>query len=314
MVLVLLLTLLGELLERHLFFTAVGRAQDAGRARVMSASTTSTRLGRLAQRLGALIRQRDGQLDARAAAGARASSGWARCRRTHCPDATTTMVCGFCSTGCGLNIHLKEGAGGQPDAGHRLPGQPRHGLPQGLGGPHAARRRRPRHHAAAARTPGTARSRSTGRPRCETFRDRFKAIQASTGRDSVAFLSTGQIATEEMALLGALAKFGMGMRARRRQHPAVHGHGRRRLQAVVRLRRPAVHLRGLRGVGRHRPRRRQPLHRASDPVGARAAQSAPSRDHRRRSAQDRNGDGGHAAPARSSRSPTWSSSTASPAS
>ena len=25
------------------------------------------------------------------------------------PDATTTMVCGFCSTGCGLNIHLKEG-------------------------------------------------------------------------------------------------------------------------------------------------------------------------------------------------------------
>ena len=25
------------------------------------------------------------------------------------PDATTTMVCGFCSTGCGLNIHLKDG-------------------------------------------------------------------------------------------------------------------------------------------------------------------------------------------------------------
>src|SRR5207253_7751831 len=25
------------------------------------------------------------------------------------PDATTTMVCGFCSTGCGLNVHLREG-------------------------------------------------------------------------------------------------------------------------------------------------------------------------------------------------------------
>ena len=25
------------------------------------------------------------------------------------PDATTTMVCGFCSTGCGLNIQLKDG-------------------------------------------------------------------------------------------------------------------------------------------------------------------------------------------------------------
>src|SRR5438105_1924656 len=25
------------------------------------------------------------------------------------PDSTTTVVCGFCSTGCGLNIHLKNG-------------------------------------------------------------------------------------------------------------------------------------------------------------------------------------------------------------
>ena len=25
------------------------------------------------------------------------------------PDATTTVVCGFCSTGCGLKIHLKDG-------------------------------------------------------------------------------------------------------------------------------------------------------------------------------------------------------------
>src|ERR1041384_1237800 len=25
------------------------------------------------------------------------------------PDATTAAVCGFCSTGCGLSVHLKEG-------------------------------------------------------------------------------------------------------------------------------------------------------------------------------------------------------------
>jgi predicted molibdopterin-dependent oxidoreductase YjgC len=25
------------------------------------------------------------------------------------PDQTTTMVCGFCSTGCGLRVHLKDG-------------------------------------------------------------------------------------------------------------------------------------------------------------------------------------------------------------
>src|SRR3954464_13719216 len=25
------------------------------------------------------------------------------------PDATTSMVCGFCSTGCGLKIHMQDG-------------------------------------------------------------------------------------------------------------------------------------------------------------------------------------------------------------
>src|SRR5581483_3662659 len=40
---------------------------------------------------------------------------------------------------------------------------------------------------------------------------KFKEIQARHGPESVAFLSTGQIVTEEMALLGALAKFGMGL-------------------------------------------------------------------------------------------------------
>jgi len=25
------------------------------------------------------------------------------------PDATTNMVCGFCSTGCALNVHMKDG-------------------------------------------------------------------------------------------------------------------------------------------------------------------------------------------------------------
>ena len=48
---------------------------------------------------------------------------------------------------------------------------------------------------------------------------RFKAVQAEHGPESAAFLSTGQIASEEMALLGALAKFGMGM---------VHGDGNTR--------------------------------------------------------------------------------------
>ena len=44
-----------------------------------------------------------------------------------------------------------------------------------------------------------------------TFVERFRTIQDKHGKDSIAFLSTGQIPTEEMALLGALTKFGMGI-------------------------------------------------------------------------------------------------------
>src|SRR5262249_1977462 len=42
------------------------------------------------------------------------------------------------------------------------------------------------------------------------FCSRMKAIQARHGPHSIAFLGTGQICTEEMALLGCLFKFGMG--------------------------------------------------------------------------------------------------------
>lgn len=42
------------------------------------------------------------------------------------------------------------------------------------------------------------------------FASRFKAIMHAYGPESVAFLSTGQIPTEEMLFLGCLAKFGMG--------------------------------------------------------------------------------------------------------
>jgi len=51
------------------------------------------------------------------------------------------------------------------------------------------------------------------------FVERFQDLQRRFGPASVAFLSTGQIPTEEMAFLGALAKFGMGI---------VHGDGNTR--------------------------------------------------------------------------------------
>jgi assimilatory nitrate reductase catalytic subunit len=53
----------------------------------------------------------------------------------------------------------------------------------------------------------------------ETFVRRMRAIQQKHGPESVAFISTGQIPFEEMALLGSFAKFGMGM---------LHGDGNTR--------------------------------------------------------------------------------------
>jgi assimilatory nitrate reductase catalytic subunit len=134
------------------------------------------------------------------------------------PDATTDMVCGYCSTGCGLTVHLREG--------HAINLSPTTDYPvnRGMACPKGWE----------ALTVLDAPDRATvpllrgedGRRRpvdwheaMTTMAARFRAIQADHGPDSVAFLSTGQVATEEMALLGAVAKFGMGM---------VHGDGNTR--------------------------------------------------------------------------------------
>ncbi|HEX6765135.1 MAG TPA: molybdopterin-dependent oxidoreductase, partial [Polyangiaceae bacterium] len=53
----------------------------------------------------------------------------------------------------------------------------------------------------------------------DAFVGRFKTILEKHGPESVAWLGTGQIPTEELALLGAFAKFGMGV---------VHGDGNTR--------------------------------------------------------------------------------------
>jgi assimilatory nitrate reductase catalytic subunit len=134
------------------------------------------------------------------------------------PDATTTAVCGFCSTGCGLEIHLRNG-----EAINLSPARD-YSVNKGMACPKGWE----------ALTPLAAPDRAT-RPlvrnaagkmvpvswdeAARTFVDRFRKIQATHGPQSVAFLGTGQMPTEELAMLGALAKFGMGM---------VHGDGNTR--------------------------------------------------------------------------------------
>ncbi|MEO7404670.1 MAG: molybdopterin-dependent oxidoreductase, partial [Burkholderiales bacterium] len=134
------------------------------------------------------------------------------------PDATTTMVCGFCSTGCSLNVHLQNGEAVNLTPDSDYPVNLGMACPKGwealnvLKAPDRA-------------TMPLARD-ARGRlvpiewdSAMRLFCDRFKAIQNKHGPASVAFLSTGQLPTEEMAYLGSLAKFGMGM---------VHGDGNTR--------------------------------------------------------------------------------------
>jgi assimilatory nitrate reductase catalytic subunit len=125
------------------------------------------------------------------------------------PDATTELVCGFCSTGCGLTAHLRNGQAINLSPSAAYPVNLGMACPKGW----------------EALTPLAAPDRATtpllrnhsGRldpvdwdHALQVFALRFKALLDQHGPESIAFLSSGQICTEEMAFLGALFKFGMG--------------------------------------------------------------------------------------------------------
>ena len=126
------------------------------------------------------------------------------------PDATTTTVCGFCSTGCGLNAHLKDGEAINLTADVNYPVNLGMACPKGWEAlaPLAAPDR-----ATVPLLRGSSKEEFVPTDwdhALQVFTLKFKAIIDQHGPESVAFLSTGQICTEEMAFLGALFKFGMG--------------------------------------------------------------------------------------------------------
>lgn len=126
------------------------------------------------------------------------------------PDATTTIICGYCSTGCGLTAHLRDGEA------INLSADPRYPVNLGMACPKGWEALTPlmapdRATTPLLRDPVTGRMESVSWVRAmREFTSRMKAVQQRHGNHSIAFLSTGQICTEEMALLGALFKFGMG--------------------------------------------------------------------------------------------------------
>ena len=125
------------------------------------------------------------------------------------PDATTRSTCGFCSTGCSLDIHLKDGGAVNLTPSADYPVNLGMACPKGwealncLSAPDRAT-------APMLRQSDGSLKATTWDDAMKTFVSKFKSIMAEHGPESVAFLSTGQICTEELALLGSLWKFGMG--------------------------------------------------------------------------------------------------------
>jgi anaerobic selenocysteine-containing dehydrogenase len=134
------------------------------------------------------------------------------------PDDTADMICGFCSTGCSLTIHLKDGQAINLSPTTNYP------VNLGMACPKGWEALAPLCAGDRAKTPYLRDKSGTLQPTdwdtaLQIFTLRFKAIQEKYGNEAVAWLGTGQICTEELAFLGALAKFGMGV---------VHGDGNTR--------------------------------------------------------------------------------------
>ncbi|MES2923560.1 MAG: nitrate reductase [Verrucomicrobiota bacterium] len=126
------------------------------------------------------------------------------------PSSTATSICGYCATGCQLKIHLDEN-------GHAINLSPQAGYPVNLGMacPKGWQALDPLASPDRATVPllrdESGKLMETDWPTAlDVFTTRLKDIQEKHGRESVAFLSTGQIPFEEMAFLGCLFKFGMG--------------------------------------------------------------------------------------------------------
>jgi assimilatory nitrate reductase catalytic subunit len=126
----------------------------------------------------------------------------------HVPDATTSLTCGFCSTGCSLTVHFKDGAPVNLTPTVNYPVNAGMACPKGWEAL-TVLKSDDRATTPLLRDAGGRFRRVDWNTAISVFCKRMKSIQRQHGNDAIAFLSTGQIATEEMALLGCLAKFGM---------------------------------------------------------------------------------------------------------
>lgn len=129
-----------------------------------------------------------------------------------------TTACGYCSTGCNIVVQLENQVVKRVKPNPDYPVNRGKVCPKGFNllVPMAApdRGTSPLLRGADGRFEAVTWDRAASE-----FASRIKDVQARYGRESFAYLSTGQIPVEEMALLGAITKFGMGV---------VHGDGNTR--------------------------------------------------------------------------------------
>jgi assimilatory nitrate reductase catalytic subunit len=159
-------------------------------------------------RISDLVLRRDGVLSADLAQ-IPAAFGLGRLPERLDPDEVRTLVCGFCSTGCALDAHMRQGRA------VNLTPTPSYPVNAGMACPKGWEALTPLAATDRATTPYV-RDGGVLRPvdwhtALRTFARKFRAIQAEHGSEALAFLSTGQITTEEMALLGQVARGGMGI-------------------------------------------------------------------------------------------------------
>ncbi|MFD2256396.1 molybdopterin oxidoreductase family protein [Luteolibacter algae] len=126
------------------------------------------------------------------------------------PVCTATSICGYCATGCQLKLHLDA-------EGNAINLSPQAGYPvnSGMACPKGWQALDPLDSPDRATVPLLRNHKGKLEPTdwstaLQTFTTKLKSIKSTHGKESVAFLSTGQIPLEEMAFLGCLYKFGMG--------------------------------------------------------------------------------------------------------
>jgi assimilatory nitrate reductase catalytic subunit len=127
------------------------------------------------------------------------------------PDRIVRSICGYCSTGCSLDVHLHQ------NKAINLTATREYAVNLGMACPKGWEALRVLDSPERATVPLLRNAQNKLEPTTwptaiATLVGQFRKIQAEHGPHSVAFLGTGQMPTEELALFGALAKFGMGMR------------------------------------------------------------------------------------------------------